>query len=393
MSDGLLHRRHRLSVLVCGTVAADVGQGGVSWSVLQYVLGLRRLGHDVCVVEPIAGSKIEPVGAPLAGSTAAAYFRKVVEEFGIADKVALLLAKSHETVGASFAELRQFCKRADLLININGMLTDPALIESIPVRVYLDLDPAFVQLWQVEQGIDMRLDGHTHFASVGLNIGTPQCSVPTCGVEWIKTLQPVVLEEWPFCEHEPMDALTTVGNWRGYGSIHVNGIQYGQKAHSLRPLIELPRKTRENFVLAMRIDPAETKDIDALKTHGWKLVSPDEVAGSPTLYRNFIQNSKGEFGIAKSGYVNSRCGWFSDRSAAYLASGRPVIAQETGFSGHLPTGKGLMAFANTDDVAAAVDSLRKEYSLHQSAARQIAVEYFDSDKVLARLLNRLGVTP
>lgn len=391
MSDVPINSGRRLRVLVCGTVAADVGQGGVTWSVMQYMLGLRRLGHDVRLVEPIAAAKIQPAGAPLASSTAADYFRKITGEFAIGDKATLLRAESHETVGANYDDLRQFCRQADLMININGMLTDPALIRAIPVRVYLDLDPAFVQLWHATQGIDMRLEAHTHFVTVGLNIGTPECPVPTCGVEWIKTLQPVLLEEWPYCDHQPMDALTTVGNWRGYGSLQWNGIQFGQKAHSLRPLLDLPRRTTEKFVLAMRIDPAETKDLEALRVNGWQLVSPDEVAGSPSSYRKFIQDSKAEFGIAKSGYVLSRCGWFSDRSAAYLASGRPVIAQETGFSRHLPTGMGLMAFNHADDVVAAVESLRSDYARHQAAARKIAVEHFDSDKVLSSLLNRLEV--
>jgi hypothetical protein len=189
------------------------------------------------------------------------------------------------------------------------------------------------------------------------------------------------------------DAFTTVANWRGYGSIEHDGVRYGQKAHSLRRLIDLPRLTRERFTLALSIHPQEVKDIEALTSHGWQRVDPAEVAGTPDRYQQFVQGSRGEFGLAKSGYVASRCGWFSDRSACYLASGRPVVAQDTGFSRHLPTGKGLLAFENAQQAAAAVEAVGRDYGRHCLAARALAEEYFDSDKVLGRLLRRIGVAP
>jgi hypothetical protein len=270
------------------------------------------------------------------------------------------------------------------------MLTDQELIGRIPVRVYLDLDPAFVQLWHAVQGIDMRFAGHTHFVTVGLALGQSGCSVPTCGLPWLTTLQPVVLGHWPVAEGVTHDALTTVGNWRGYGSVEHEGVFYGQKAHSLRPLLALPTRTREKFLLALAIHPGEAKDLEALAGNGWGLIDPARVAGTPGEYRNFLQTSKAEFGIAKGGYVASRCGWFSDRSACYLASGRPVLAQQTGFDRHLPTGEGLFAFATIDDVLAALESLNSDYRRHARAARAIAEDYFDSDRVLSRLLEMVG---
>ena len=184
-----------------------------------------------------------------------------------------------------------------------------------------------------------------------------------------------------------------MGSWRGYGSIEHNGHFYGQKSHALRPLMSLPTLTTEQFTLALRIYPEETEDLEALARHGWSLVDPDAVAGDTTSYRAFIQASKAEFGIAKSGYVASRCGWFSDRSACYLASGRPVIAQETGFSTTLPTGEGLFAFETIDDVLASLDLMNSDYQHHARAARGLAEEYFDSDTVLPRLLGHVGVGP
>ena len=169
------------------------------------------------------------------------------------------------------------------------------------------------------------------------------------------------------------------------------GVLYGQKAHS-REYISLPGKTEEQFLLALGIHPGETKDLAAMKENGWRLVDPAEVAGTPGAYRRFVQQSKAEFGIAKSGYVAARCGWFSDRSVCYLASGRPVIAQQTGFTQFLPTGEGLFAFESNDDVIHAIDEINRDYGRHARAARAIAVEYFDSDKVLSRLLRGTGVS-
>lgn len=377
--------RDRLTIVVSGMVAGDPHQGGATWAVLQYVLGLRRLGHEVFLIEPAA--------VHLEGSIHAAYFRQVAFEFGLERTAALVRTGTRDTCGLPFDRLREVCRRADLLLNVSGMLTDPELTDRIPLRVYLDLDPAFVQLWHAVQGIDMRFAGHTHFVTVGQAIGQPDCPVPTCGLPWIPTLQPVVLEHWPVAGPIRHDAWTTVGHWRGYGSIEHGGVFYGQKAHSLRPLMSLPNRTRERFLLAMAIHPDERQDLDALVANGWRLADPAEVAGTPALYQSFLQGSKAELGIAKSGYVNSRCGWFSDRSICYLASGRPVLAQETGFSRFLPTGAGLFAFETADDVLAAIAEIDADYTRQARAARAFAEEHFDSDKVLSRLLERVGATP
>jgi len=380
----------KLTILLSGMIAADPFQGGATWAVLQYLLGLRRLGHAVYFVEPLPEKSLQPAGQSLAESKNAAYFRRVMEQFGLERDSALLLAGTRQTVGASYGDLCAFARRADLLINISGMLVDEPLTSPIPLRVYLDLDPAFNQFWHATQGIDMRFAGHTHFVTVGLAVGQADCVVPTCGLAWLPTLQPVVLAHWPQAEAIIHDGLTTVGNWRAYGSIEYQGVFYGQKAHALRPLIALPTRTTEKFMLALAIHPAEEKDLTALAANGWHLLDPAEVAGTPDRYQRFLRGSRAEFGIAKSGYVASRCGWFSDRSACYLASGRPVLAQETGFSRFLPTGQGLFAFATAEDVLVGIEALRSGYPRHARAARALAEEFFDSDKVLPRLLRRIG---
>jgi hypothetical protein len=269
------------------------------------------------------------------------------------------------------------------------MLQDERIISSIPVRAYLDLDPTFNQLWDCAQNIDVRFNGHTHFVSIGQSIGEPDCKVPTCGRTWIKTFQPVVLSRWPRVIGPVEKVLTTVGNWRAYGSIEYEGVFYGQKAHSLRQFFGLPRSTKERFRLALGIHNSEIKDLEALAQNGWEIINPAQAVRTPGDYQEFVQNSWAEFGIAKSGYVHSRCGWFSDRSACYLASGRPVIAQETGFSRHIQTGEGLFAFSDEQDIIDAIGKLNSNYQRHALAAREIAERYFASEKVLSTLLEQL----
>ncbi|MEY2434165.1 MAG: hypothetical protein QOC92_3890 [Acidimicrobiaceae bacterium] len=371
----------RLKVVVSGMVAGDPHHGGATWAVLQYVLGLRALGHDVMLVEPVDALS----------SATVTYARTAMAAAGV-EHWALLEESTHDTAGAAYRALLQFATEADLLLNVSGMLTDQSLLEGISVRAYLDLDPAFVQLWQAVEGIDMRFDAHTHFVTVGTNIGKPDCHVPTCDRTWLTTLPPVVLSEWRPADDIVHDAFTTVGNWRGYGSIQHDGVFYGQRAHSLREYIELPTRSGERFALALAVHPDETADLHALQVNGWELLDPRVLAGTPDDYRSFVQGSKAELGIAKSGYVVSRSGWFSDRSACYLASGRPVAAQDTGFGDALPTGVGLLSFATIDSALAVVDEISCDYPRHQKAAREIAEGYLDSSKVLERLLGHLTST-
>jgi hypothetical protein len=264
------------------------------------------------------------------------------------------------------------------------------MVGEVPTRVFLDLDPAFNQLWHAVEGIDMGLDAHNRFVTVGLALGHPGCPIPTCGRDWITTLPPVHLPAWNRGDRIVTDAFTTVGNWRGYGSVTWKGVQYGQKAHSFRRLFDLPERTSERLVAALAIHPDEIPDRVALSRQGWELADPRTVAGTPDDYRAFVSGSKGELGVAKSGYVKSRCGWFSDRSAAYLAAGRPVIAQETGFSRFLPSGEGLLPFTTLDDAVAALERVAADYETHRSAARELAEEALAADVVLSRLLERIA---
>jgi hypothetical protein len=279
-----------------------------------------------------------------------------------------------------------------VVVNLAGTLRDAALLDAAAVRAYVDLDPAFTQVWH-EQGIDVGLTGHTHHLSVGLSLGAPDCTAPVCGRDWLPVLPPVVLDVWDEATVLERDAFTTVANWRGYGSVHHAGITYGQKAHAWRQLLAVPAGTPRPCTPALAIHPCEEADLGALAEHGWRLLAPQAVAGTPEEYRTFVRGSLAELGIAKAGYVTSRCGWFSDRSACYLASGRPVVAQETGFSDHLPTGAGLLAFATADEAVAATVAVVGQYARHRRAARELATAHLDARIVLGAVLDHLGALP
>lgn len=369
-----------LRIVVGGMIAGEPGQGGASWAILQYLLGLRRLGHDVWV--------IEPVDALTRGRADA--FERLAAEFDVSG--ALLERGSTRSVGLTHSAADEVCLHADVVLDVSGMLRDAAPIDDAPVRVYLDLDPAFNQLWNAAEGIDVGLEGHTHFATVGQLLGHPTCDVPTCGRTWITTLPPVVLERWPYAATTRRRSFTTVGNWRSYGSIEYHGRRFGQRAHSLRQLAGIASSSTHRFEVALAIHEEERDDIALLRHHGWRLLDPKPASRTPSAYRAFIQGSYAEICIAKSGYVESRCGWFSDRSACYLASGRPVVAQDTGFGRALPVGEGLLAFGDTAEAVSAADAVCANYEDHRAAARSIAEEHLDSDRVLTRLLEAVGAT-
>jgi len=354
-----------VKILVAGMVAGDPHQGGATWAVLQYVLGLERLGHDVVLVEPVRELAPEVVE----------YFESLRLRRG-----ALLRAGSSQTVGMSYEDLRSF--DPDLLLNISGLLREPELVRAVRTRVFMDLDPVFVQIWHA-QGADFGLDDHTHHVTVGTRLESTRIPLDR---RWIPTFPPVVLEHWPYSDELEHDAFTTVGHWRSYGSVEWGSVVYGQRAHAVRRLLELPALTQESLLPALAIHPGERADLEALSERGWQLADPLLVAGTPDAYRRFVSGSKGELGLTKAGYLDSRCGWFSDRSACYLASGRPVVTGDTGFSEALPTGDGLVAFDDARGAAAAIGRIVEDYAYHRQAARALAEEHLDSDRVLGRLL-------
>jgi glycosyltransferase involved in cell wall biosynthesis len=238
----------------------------------------------------------------------------------------------------------------------------------------------------------MHFAGHHRFFTLGQALATPWCAVPTCGIDWIPTLPPVVLSEWPVANVTPRYSFTTLGNWRSDGAVTAGGVHYGQQAHALRALLELPARVRVAGALepALAINPSELEDLTDLQGHGWRLLHPAGVAPDPDSYRAFVAASAAEIGMAKSGYVTSRCGWFSHRSACYLASGRPVVATDTGWGIFIPSGEGLLAFADVPGAAAGIEEVLSDYQRHRKAARALAEDVFCARSVLNRLLLLAG---
>jgi hypothetical protein len=377
------------SILVSGMVAGVPGQGGASWAVLQYLLGLVRLGYDAHVVEELAPDAPGRWDGPFMYSPAARYFRRVVRSLGLEGRATLLDPVSGETVGLPPDRLGDRARSAEVLLDLSGSMASPEWVDEIPIRVYLDLDPGFTQVWAEQGALDLDPARYTHFATVGLEVGRAGCPIPTCGIDWIPTLPPVSLDDWPVANGAPHHGWTTVGHWRAYGSVDWQGERWGQKAHAVRGYIDLPARAGEDVAIALGIHPDEAADIAALREGGWGLMDPARVAPDPVRYRRFVRASTAEIGITKAGYVASKSGWFSDRSACYLASGRPVVAHDTGFSAHLPTGLGLLAFTSVDEAVEAMAAVRAEPARHGRAARDTAERHFAADRVLPNLLNEI----
>jgi len=369
-------------IVVAGSLAQRACRGGHTWVFLQYLLGFRRLGFDVLFLDWMT-----PEMGP--GVEASRYSRAVMERFGLQDHYCLMDAEGEAISGINRRHAIERTTASLLLININGFLADPELLGAAPRRVYLDIDPGFGQMWR-EQGLHDAFAGHEIFVTIAEKIGRPGCRIPTCGLEWVTTRQPVVLDQWPSRPGQG-GAFTSIGAWRGpFAPIEFDGTSFGLRVHEFRKFAGLPKLTRQKFEIALEIHDTEVGDRELLRQGGWRLLDPLAVAGSPDDYRDFIGRARAELMVAKGMYVETRGGWFSDRSACYLASGRPVIAQDTGLAGLYPLGDGLLAFHTLEEATAAVESVSADYSRHARAAREIAEAEFGSDRVLTALLERIA---
>ena len=388
-----MERSAREIIVLAGSLAQRPHVGGHTWVFLQYLLGLRRLGWDVLFVDRLepgmcAGEGGEP--APFAESANLRYLAEVMERFGLGDRWSLLYDGGREVAGLDREEVIARTARSGVLINVMGYLEDEEILDAAPVRAFLDIDPGFGQIWQA-LGLHDLFRGHDRFLTVGGRIGSADCGVPTCGLEWIPVKPPVQLEEWPVGSDRG-SRFTSVASWRGaFGPLEYQGRTLGLRVHEFRRFFELPERSPAEFEVALDIDEAENKDLRALRRHGWQLADPREAAGDPWRYRDYIQRSSAELMVAKNLYVETRSGWFSDRSACYLATGRPVLAQDTGLDGLVPTGEGLVTFSTLEEAVAGVEEIEGDYERHSRAAREIAEEFFAAGRVLPRLLEDLGV--
>jgi hypothetical protein len=384
------------TVIVAGALANKPGNGGEAWVRLSWALGLRRLGLDVCFVEQIDAADCVDTGglpAPVERSTNLAWFRSVTQRFDLADSSALVWDGGTSAAGIPMEELLDRVETAGLLVNISGNLRARRIVSRVRRRAYIDLDPGFTQFWHAQGVRGAQLDGHDLYYTVGTEIGSPGCPIPAHGIQWRPIRQPVVLEHWPVQEGQP-SLFTTVANWRGpYGPVVTGTRRYGLKVHEFRRYVAVPQHAPGIFELALNIHPADESDRRLLLDHGWHLVDPREVVGNPERFRAYVAASGAEFSVAQGIYVETASGWFGDRSTRYLASGKPVLVQDTGFRRSLPVGEGLMAFSTMTEAVEGAMAIASDYQRHVRAARSLAEEYFDSDRVLAQLLADADVGP
>jgi hypothetical protein len=379
-------------------VTGLIGQyafGGVTWDYIQYVLGFRALGHDVWYLEDTGTWAYDPVkqepSADCSHNTA--YLARVMSDFDMGDRWLYRNAADGSWHGASGAE--KILSSADVLANVSGACWLQPETAGIPRKLFLDGDPMFTHIGIVSGNKPenaKNVAAHDKHFSFGLNIGKPGCKVPTGGIEWHPTVQPIALEYWS----APADpgkaasiaagAWTTVMNWASYAPKEFEGEKYGQKDIEFERFLDLPGMTSETFVLAMGQGVGSNRPTAMLESKGWKIIEPDEFLPDYRTYRDFLCGSKGEWSIAKNGYVRSQSGWFSCRSACYLAAGKPVVVQDTGWSRHLPSGNGVLAFNTQAEAATALEAISKNYAHHSQAARAFAEQHFDAAKVCDALL-------
>jgi hypothetical protein len=362
---------------------------GIAWDWIQIAVGLGRLGHDVYFVEELESSwAVDHSGRPTsyAACVNRPRFMALAERFGLGERACQLYDGGRATTGLSLAELMRKAEGADLLLNVSGHLREKRVLERVARRAYLDQDPVYTQLWVTEYGEDLGFGDHDVFFTVGLDIGSPTCPIPTAGVRWHPMLPPVVLDFWAPATEAHTDRFTTVASLTGYAELRFEGRRYGSKYAEFRRLAELPRMTGQTLEVALKAFREDDDLIRAMRLGGWTIADGGEVDGLEK-YRAYIAASRAEIGVAQQAYVAGRSGWFSDRSAHYLASGKPVLAQATGFERHLPVGRGLLAFATADEAKQGIDAINADYDVHCTAARELAEEHLDYRAILPPLLD------
>lgn len=371
--------------IVCSGYLLRYPLGGMTWHHLQYLIGFQRLGCQVTYFEDHGwpnscydAARNEMTGDPGYGL---AYVKKLFDAHGLTGDWCYL-AEDGTAQGMSREELAQRCRECDVYFNLSN-INWIAELELCRRRALVDTDPVFTQIGG--HGMGGPWERYHALFTYGENVHRSGCEMPAGGARWLPTRQPVVLDLWPAPAGEPNAPLTTVMNWSAYGEREHNGRVYGQKDREFAPFFALPGETGEAMEIAINA-PANVRE--RLADGGWRLADPREVTRTPAIYQAYLQGSRAEFSVAKHAYVSTHCGWFSDRSAGYLASGRPVVVEETGFSRFLPVDAGLLAFRKPAEAVAAIRRLNEDYPAHCRAARSVAEAFFDARRVLSDLLAR-----
>jgi hypothetical protein len=403
----------RLRIIVTGLIAQHHRLGGVTWDYLQYPLGLLHMGHDVYYVEDsgewpylLAGDDSRPGGwdAPDCAENVR-HLEATMSRFGLGARWAYRDALKGDWYGISPALRDEVVRTADLVLNVSGSLEWPGRYRGAGKLVYIDSDPVFTQLrYAREPLIEARVDAHDLYFTFGETLP----SSFLIGRNWEPTRQPVVVDEWRG-NARPRAAYTTVMSWTSYPPICSNGTTYGQKDIEFKRFAALPMHVQPPLEIALgpvrhgawEADhawqvpqeiraglPANAATEDVLARAGWKVVSAMQACAGVDDYRRYVCESRGEWSVAKNGYVTGSAGWFSCRSACYLAAGRPVVVQDTGFSAVLPAGRGILAFSTLEEAVAGIGEIESRYDLHARAATELAHEYFHSTIVLRSLIER-----
>jgi hypothetical protein len=380
------------TIALAGSIAQRPGRAGHAWVFISYLLGFRGLGFDVLLVDRLDSEMLGDTerAAGARASSGARWLVETMHDAGLDHSYCLLLDEGTETVGLSREDALHRIGAAELLLDFNGFLGDEEMLAAAPRRVYLDIDPGFAQMWE-DLDLARPFAGYDDFVTVGTRVGGDGCQVPTGGRHWVPTRQPVLLDRWPVSP--PGEAFTSVGSWRGpFAPVEYEGRSFGLRAHEFRRFVELPDLVDAPFEIALDIEKEDNADLRELRERSWGIADPSLVAADLPSYQRYVQESMAEIAIAKEMYVATRAGWFSDRSASYLASGKPVLAQDTGFGDSLPTGDGLLAFSTLEQAVTGAEEIKVNLGHHSEAARSIAEEFFDSKKVLSELLEDLDAS-
>lgn len=377
----------RLRIIVTGLIA-QYPLGGVTWDYIQYVLGLARLGHDVYYLEDTGQWPYNPVEGGLAKDCKfnVKYLSDIMARFGLANKWAYRFPWQSQWFGLPDKERVDVVESADLLINVSGSLDRPQNYRRIRQMAFIDSDPMFTQIKLAEGNTYFRKQVDMH--DIQFTFG--EClskMVPETGHQWHPTRQPILLSEWVYSGPQ-RDVFTTVMNWTSYKDLVYKGRTYGQKDVEFLRFLELPSKVSPIILeVATNVGKTRHTPFRLLSHKGWRVVDPLKDCPDLDSYRHYIESSKAEWSIAKNGYVQGQTGWFSCRSACYLAAGRPVVVQDTGFSSVLPVGEGILPFKTIEEAADSILEVEANYARHAKTAREIAEAYFNSDKVLTKLIN------
>jgi len=374
--------------------AGQMPLAGIAWQALHYLAGLRRLGYDVWYVEDHGANPYDPRANSVVTDNAPniAYLAALMARFGFEGRWAYWDAIRDEYHGLTREAVHALFRDSDALLNLCGAtrLRDHHL--ACKRRLMIDTDPVYEQIKYAEADPAARsyLDAHTHFFTYGENVGGPGWIVPLCGIDWKPTRPPVVLDFWP-ADAMGGACFSTIATWENKGKdIVFHGERYIWSKHlNFVRFIDLPRQADCCFTVALNSAPDDAQREVAV--HGWTIRDARDVSLGIDTYRDFIRGSRGEFTVAKDIYVRPRSGWFSDRSVCYLAAGRPVITMNTGFSRFYPAGEGLFEYADAAEALAAVAAINEDYPHHARAARDLAAEYFSSDRVLAAMMDDAGL--